>query len=313
MRRAVIDIGTVTTRLLVAECGIDGVRPLLKESIITNLGKGLVGTGALSEEAIARVLAAIDAHVASMSGLGIDLGAAEGRDAVAAIATSAARDASNASDLADALLERGIRLEVISGEREAMLSFSGATVDFPGEGLLVFDIGGGSTELVLGDRPSGEAPTIVRRQSFDVGCRRALELFPVSDPPVPSELEAIFAWARSELAPFFEGLDGSVRRAIGVAGTPTSLVSIAESLEPYDSTRVHGYVMGVDDARLLAGKLFAMTLAERKQVVGLQPERADVMVPGALIMQAVMELAGLDSFTVSESDNMLGLLLDWPR
>ena len=313
MRRAVIDIGTVTTRLLVAECDIDGVRPLLKESIITNLGKGLVGTGALSDEAIARVVAAIDAHAASMLGLGIDLGTAEGRDAVAAIATSAARDASNASDLVDALLERGIRLEVISGEREALLSFSGATVDFPGEGLLVFDIGGGSTELVLGDRLAGETPVIRRRHSFDVGCRRALELFPVSDPPALSELEAIVAWARSELAPFFEGLDGGVRRAIGVAGTPTSLVSIAESLDPYDPTRVHGYVMGVDDARALADRLFAMTLAERKQVVGLQPERADVMVPGALIMQAVMELAGLGSFTVSESDNMLGLLLDWPR
>ena len=313
MRRAVIDIGTVTTRLLVAECDIDGVRPLLKESIITNLGKGLVGTGALSDEAIARVVAAIDAHTASMLGLGIDLGTAEGRDAVAAIATSAARDASNASDLVDALLERGIRLEVISGEREALLSFSGATVDFPGEGLLVFDIGGGSTELVLGDRLAGETPVIRRRHSFDVGCRRALELFPVSDPPALSELEAIVAWARSELAPFFEGLDGGVRRAIGVAGTPTSLVSIAESLDPYDPTRVHGYVMGVDDARALADRLFAMTLAERKQVVGLQPERADVMVPGALIMQAVMELAGLGSFTVSESDNMLGLLLDWPR
>ena len=313
MRRAVIDIGTVTTRLLVAECDIDGVHPLLKESIITNLGKGLVGTGALSDEAIARVVAAIDAHTASMLGLGIDLGTAEGRDAVAAIATSAARDASNASDLVDALLERGIRLEVISGEREALLSFSGATVDFPGEGLLVFDIGGGSTELVLGDRLAGETPVIRCRHSFDVGCRRALELFPVSDPPALSELEAIVAWARSELAPFFEGLDGGVRRAIGVAGTPTSLVSIAESLDPYDPARVYGYVMGVDDARALADRLFAMTLAERRQVVGLQPERADVMVPGALIMQAVMELAGLGSFTVSESDNMLGLLLDWPR
>ena len=202
---------------------------------------------------------------------------------------------------------------MISGEREALLSFSGATVDFPGEGLLVFDIGGGSTELVLGDRLAGETPVIRRRHSFDVGCRRALELFPVSDPPALSELEAIVAWARSELVPFFEGLDGGVRRAIGVAGTRTSLVSIAESLDPYDPTRVHGYVMGVDDARALADRLFAMTLAERKQVVGLQPERADVMVPGALIMQAVMELAGLGSFTVSESDNMLGLLLDWPR
>ena len=313
MRRAVIDIGTVTTRLLVAECDARGVDRLLKESIITNLGKGLVGTGALSDEAIARVLAAIDSHIASMAELGIDLGTAGGRDAVAAIATSAARDASNGHVLVDALLERGIRLEVISGEREALLSFSGATVDFPGAGLLVFDIGGGSTELVLGDCPAGESPVIIRRRSFDVGCRRALELFPVSDPPVVAELDGIVAWAREGLAPFFDGLDREVCRAIGVAGTPTSLVSIAEQLDPYDPERVHGYEMDVDDARALADRLFAMTLSERRQVVGLQPERADVMVPGALIMQAVMELAGLDRFTVSESDNMMGLLLDWPR
>ncbi|MGI6221013.1 MAG: phosphatase [Coriobacteriales bacterium] len=313
MRRAVIDIGTVTTRLLVAECDGRRAERLLKESIITNLGKGLVGSGALTDEAIARVLSAIDEHIESMAELGIDLGTPEGRSSVAAIATSAARDASNGDVLVQALCDRGIRLEVISGEREAFLSFSGATVDFPGKGLLVFDIGGGSTELVLGERPPEGAPTILRRISFDVGCRRALELFRLDDPSTPEQRAAIVDWARDELSSFFEGIEGEVQRAIGVAGTPTSLVSIAEGLAPYDPDRVHGYMMEVSRARSLADRLFAMTLEERRHVVGLQPERADVMVPGALILQAVLELAGLDRFTVSESDNMLGLLLDWPE
>lgn len=313
MRRAVIDIGTVTTRLLVADCAENGARRLSKKSVITNLGTDLVATGILSDGAISRVMAAIDEMVVDMRGFGIDVATPEGRDAVAAIATSAARDASNGDVLVRALLERGILLEVISGEREAQLSFAGATVDFPGTNLLMFDIGGGSTELVLGDCVSGCAPHIKRRSSFDVGCRRALELFDLDDPPTPGQRAALSSWVKEGLAPFFEQSGCEISRAIGVAGTPTSLVAIAEELSPYDSTRVHGYVMGVSEARAISDRLLAMTLAERRCVVGLQPERADVMVPGALIMQAVMELAGLDCFTVSESDNMMGLLMDWPR
>ena len=306
--RAVIDIGTVTTRLLVAQRGADGIRQLAKEATITNLGRGVAGTGLLAEDAIARTVETVERYVAEMGRFGLRLDASnlESRRAVA-IATSAARDASNSNLLIDALRDLGIPLVVISGDREAELSFSGAVMGHAGSDIMVCDIGGGSTELIVGDVPGdGGQPRITRARSHDVGCRRATELFLSSDPPTAGQIEEAARWCRGILTPFFE--QGGVGEMIAVAGTATSLVSMWERMEVYDSSVVHGYVLSRSQVCEMLERLASIRLEERRQVVGLQPQRADVIVAGLVIMREVLDLAGIDSFTVSENDNMMGLM-----
>lgn len=312
MLRAVIDIGTVTTRMMIAECSDGKVKQLEKRATITQLGQGLVDTGRLSSAAIARVANAVDEFISIMESHGMDLSKNDASNPfVIAIATSAARDASNSDELVAELQKRNIHLAVISGDREARLSYAGATSDFHGSNILVSDIGGGSTELIYGNAVEGQPAQIIWRHSFDIGCRRVTDMFLKSDPPDPGELNQASAWAMQQMSPYFIG-DMHVEKMIGVAGTATSLVSIADSMEVYDSSKVHGRVMSELDVRQVYRRLRSMTLDERKMVIGLQPQRASVMVAGLLILIGVMELANVDEFTVSESDNMMGLMLDWP-
>lgn len=322
-RRAVFDIGTVTTRMMVADCEVEesengpartvSVDEVYRTTEITELGEGILDTGRLSAEAIGRVADAIDGFSARLSELGIDLASNDpDSSSVVAIATSAARDASNSQDLVDALRMRNIPLAVISGDEEAAFGFIGAASDFKGENILVADIGGGSTELTLGDAPEGGESVIRRSHSFDVGCRRVTDMFLRSDPPADAEIEEARAWVQDQLAPFFE--DGpQVDELIGVAGTVTSLVSMHEAMQVYDSSIVHGSVMGISDVDYALGHLSAMPLEERRKVVGLEPKRAPVIVSGMLILQIVMHLAGVDQIVVSESDNLKGLMLHWPQ
>ncbi|MCL4078403.1 Ppx/GppA family phosphatase [Coriobacteriia bacterium Es71-Z0120] len=303
VRLAVIDMGTVTTRLLVADLGPDGLREVVRRSRITHLGDGWTGTGRLSSEAIARVAAA----AAEYAGEAHALGAEE----VVALATSAARDAANADELADALARSGIELEVVSGDREAALTFAGATYALGGDGTLVVDVGGGSTELVLGSSSAADgAPNVVAARSIDVGSKRITELFLHSDPPAPREIEHAQTYVTDELRPFFATLKERPRRMISVAGTATSLAAIDMSLDPYDPERVHGYALSGAAISDALERLASMTLAERKQVVGLEPDRASVIVAGALILQTALALSGLDSTLVSEHDILYGAALD---
>ncbi len=354
VRRAVIDIGTVTTRLMIADChlgsresadagGIAGVGGnisgtargnasgnvgttevdvLFKTAVITELGEGLVQSGSLKPEAIARVESAVDGFASTMREFGLDLDNNDDSAPFAiAMATSAARDASNSSDLKDALAKRGIPLAVISGDMEASLSFAGAVSDFAGEGILVNDIGGGSTELIFGDSPSDGSPSIRKAHSFDVGCRRVTDMFLHADPPSADELKAAREWIHSQISGFFEveGAEGQganlasrISRVIGVAGTATSLVSMHDEMRTYDSNKVHGRVMQLNDVDGALDRLSKMTLEQRRSVVGLEPKRAGVIVAGMLILQALMQLAGVGELTVSESDNLKGLMINWP-
>lgn len=322
-RRAVFDIGTVTTRMMVADCEIEepesghtrtiSVNEVYRATEITELGEGILDTGRLSEEAIGRVADAIDGFSAKLSELGIGLASNDpDNTSVVAIATSAARDASNSQDLVDALRKRNIPLAVISGEKEAALGFIGAASDFKGQNILVADIGGGSTELTLGDAPEGGEPGIRRSHSFDVGCRRVTDMFLRTDPPADAEIERARAWIQDQLAPFFEDRP-QVDELIGVAGTVTSLVSMHEAMQVYDPSIVHGSVMDISDVDYALEHLSAMPLEERRKVVGLEPKRAPVIVSGMLILQIVMHLAGVDQIVVSESDNLKGLMLQWPQ
>ena len=303
-RYAAIDIGTVTSRLLVADIDEEGaLHELSRMTVITNLGQGVDESHRLLPEAIERVASAIAEFMGKVEELGPD---AEGRLAkVTAVTTSAARDAENGTDLVERLAQLGVDLQIIPGEREAALSFGGVSAAFGGQRIAVADVGGGSSEIIVGD--AGQAPEFVH--SFNVGCRRATERFLRSDPPTAEEIAQMRAWARSVFAeelPDAAVLDGC--RMVAVAGTATSVVSMREAMEVYDSSRVHLAQVTMGDMQALLERLSAMTLEERRHVTGLDPKRAPVIVAGVVVLQEVMRMGGFDVFTVSESDILAGII-----
>ena len=304
-RYAAIDIGTVTCRMLVVDVGESGLHELTREYAITDLGEGVDATGELKPEAIDRVVRAIDGFLAVRDSL-----STPGHPVIrtVAVATSAARDARNAAEFAARLRERGIELSVIPGSREAALSFSGASIDFSGERLMVVDVGGGSTEVVMG--MGGAEP--VCAHSFNVGCRRVTEKFLASDPPAPEELARARAWIREQMASWFADQAkeaASLERVVAVAGTATTVVSIRDRMETYDSSRVHKARVSRQELLEVYERLAALPLSARKNVVGLDPKRAPVMVAGLLILLEVLDFAGIDAFTVSETDILHGITL----
>lgn len=304
-RYAAIDIGTVTCRMLVVDVGESGLHELTREYVITNLGEGVDATGELKPEAIDRVVRAIDGFLAVRDSLSMP---DHPVIRTVAVATSAARDARNAAEFAARLRERGIELSVIPGAREAALSFSGASIDFSGERLMVVDVGGGSTEVVMG--MGGVEP--VCAHSFNVGCRRVTEKFLASDPPAPEELARARAWIREQMASWFADQAKeatSLERVVAVAGTATTVVSIRDRMEAYDSSRVHKARVSRQELLEVYERLAALPLSARKQVVGLDPKRAPVMVAGLLILLEVLDFAGIDAFTVSETDILHGITL----
>ena len=303
-RYAAIDIGTVTTRLLVADIDEAGaLHQLTRGHAITNLGEGVDVSRRLKPEAIERVADAIAGFVETIEKLGPD---AEGRPTkVTAVTTSAARDAENGADLVARLAQLGIDLQIIPGKREAALSFGGVSSAFGGQRIAVSDVGGGSSEVIVGD--AGQAPEFAH--SFNVGCRRATERFLHSDPPTADEIAQMRSWVRSVFAeelPDAAVLDGCLM--VAVAGTATSVVSIREAMEVYDSSRVHLAQVTTEDMDALLERLAALPLAERRKVVGLEPKRAPVIVAGVVILQEVMRMGGFDAFTVSESDILAGII-----
>lgn len=304
-RYAAIDIGTVTCRMLVVDVGESGLHELAREYAITNLGEGVDATGELKPEAIDRVVRAIDGFLAVRDSL-----STPDHPVVrtVAVATSAARDARNAAEFAARLRERGIELSVIPGAREAALSFSGASIDFSGERLMVVDVGGGSTEVVMGT--GGAEPLCAH--SFNVGCRRVTEKFLASNPPAPEELARARAWIREQMASWFADQAkeaASLERVVAVAGTATTVVSIRDRMETYDSSRVHKARVSRQELLEVYERLAALPLSARKNVVGLDPKRAPVMVAGLLILLEVLDFAGIDAFTVSETDILHGITL----
>jgi len=307
-RLAAIDIGTVTTRLLVADVSALGIKETARSTDITHLGEGLSATGRLSTSAMERVGVVLSRYSEVMHEQGVER--------YTALATSASRDAENGEEFATLAAGCGIDLSIISGDREAELAFAGASLEQQGEGLLVVDCGGGSTELIMGDVP-GEGPAriprIVAARSFDVGSRRMTERFLHSDPPSRAELTAARSWATDEMRVFFDRLEMRPSKVVGLAGTATSLVSIRLELEEYDPAAVHGYELTGADVADTLEMLTALRLEDRKRVVGLHPGRAEVIVAGALIFETVLALSGLDRMSVSEHDILYGILLDTYR
>jgi exopolyphosphatase/guanosine-5'-triphosphate,3'-diphosphate pyrophosphatase len=303
LRIAVVDVGTNTTRLYVAEVE-DGrvTAELARESRVTRLGAGVDASGRLADDALAREYAVLaDYH---------QLIEVTGPDKRIAVMTSAVRDAANGKQFADDVAARfGLDVQVISGDEEACLTYLGATdeldADPEGAATLVFDIGGGSTELVI-----GHGQRVGFHVSTQAGVVRQADRHIESDPPSGEELEAVAQDVRGVLE---RAVPAEWRshpgRALGVAGTPTSLAAIAQDLEPYDSNRVHGYGLTTDKRDEIFARLVALPLAQRKQVKGLHPDRAIAILPGIVILTEIMRLFSLDAVEVSEHDILRGAAL----
>jgi len=302
-RVAAVDCGTNSTRLLVAESdGAGGLRTVERLMTITRLGQDVDRTGRLADEAIARTQATLTRYRTVMD----DLGVPAGRVRVAA--TSAARDAANRDEwFAAAEAVVGARPELLSGEEEAELSFLGAVSDLPADRgpFLVFDLGGGSTEVAVGgDRVEGAL-------SLDIGCVRLTERFIESDPPRPEELTAAISYAESWLDDVLRKLPavGSVRTVVGLAGTVSTVAAVEIGLAEYDRDRIHHFVLTRAAAEDVFRTLATEARTDRIHNPGLEEARADVIIGGCCALVAIYRRLGLDEVLVSEADILDGMAL----
>ena len=299
-RVAVVDIGTNSTRLLVAEPEGDGLRELARESIVTRLGEGVDATGRLGDEPQARVFRVLDGFRETMD--------AHGAGVRTVVMTSAVRDAANGAQFADAVRDRyGLEGRTLSGDEEARLSFLGATSSRSDDAaLLVIDIGGGSTEMVEGARGQVEFHV-----STQVGVVRHTERFLHGDPPEAGELDALARAARETIeAAVPAGVRERVEAAVAVAGTATQLAAVDLELDPYDRTKTEGHRLPRGRLEALRDRLAAVPLAERREITGLDPARAPTIVAGVAILLQVVGAFALDGVEVSERDILWGVALD---
>jgi exopolyphosphatase / guanosine-5'-triphosphate,3'-diphosphate pyrophosphatase len=302
VRVAGIDCGTNSIRLLVADA-VDGqLVDVTREMRIVRLGEGVDRTGSLAPQALERTRAALDDYAATIT--------ANSAERVRMVATSATRDAAN-RDVFVAMVREvlGRDPEVISGREEAALSFAGAVAslrDLRGP-VMVADIGGGSTELVVGS-PDGAGG--LRSRSMDVGCVRMTERHLRSDPPTPDQIEAAVSDVRQAIdqvrgdVPLYD-----VGAFVGVAGTVTTVAAIALGLDRYDAAAIHGRVMSAAQVHDVTARLLAMTHDERAALPVMHPGRVDVIGAGALILRSLVEATGVAEVIASEHDILDGIAL----
>jgi exopolyphosphatase / guanosine-5'-triphosphate,3'-diphosphate pyrophosphatase len=300
-RVAIVDVGTNSARLLVADVEDGRVAPVERRSTVTRLGRGVDLSGRLSAEAIEDACAAIEPYVVTLRELDAEI--------VDVVATSAVRDAGNGSAFVAELRERfALSARVLDGEEEARLTYLGATSEHsPTEPTLVVDIGGGSTELVVG---SGDE--ISFHTSMQAGVVRHTERHIASDPPTAVDLDALATDVRGlieEAVP--AGTEASA--AIAVAGTPTSLAAIDLGLEPYDPQRVQGHILTLPAIQHMLSQLASSPLDERVEIPGLHPDRAPTIVAGVVILVETMRAFGLDRVEASEHDILYGAAISAAR
>ena len=303
VRVAVVDIGTNSTRLLIADVDAmtGAVGELDRRSTVTRLGVGVDRSGVLSEEGMARVFATLDEYAAAIDAAG-DVALRP------AVLTSAVRDASNGVTFTARVSEQyGLDARAITGEQEARLSYLGATNGRePGGGpLVVLDIGGGSTELIVGD-----GSQLRFHVSTQAGVVRQSERHIHHDPPLPRELDAMAAETREIFAAAVPAeLRDHAASMVAVAGTATSIAAIDQWLDPYDSSKVHGYVIGLAACEAIRDRLAAVDEAERRLVPGLHPDRAPTIVAGCVLLVEAVRIFGLDRVEVSEHDILHGVAI----
>ncbi len=296
MRVAVIDIGTNSTRLLVAEVDDGRVTELERRSTVTRLGRGVDTSGQLAADAIEDVCETVGEYIAVYETLEPDV--------VTAIATSAVRDAENSGAFFAELRERfALRARMLEGAEEAGLTYLGACLGRPpADGTLVIDIGGGSTELVF-----GSGLEVDFYASLQAGTVRHTERYLTTDPPAADDLEALADDVRDLISAELARTDFfTVKKGIAVAGTATSLAAIEQALDPYDPELVHGFELSLDTIQRTLSMLASKTLEERLQVTGLPPGRAPTIVAGVVILIQVMRALGLREVEVSEHDILHG-------
>jgi exopolyphosphatase / guanosine-5'-triphosphate,3'-diphosphate pyrophosphatase len=299
MRVAVVDIGSNSTRLLIADVdpGSGAVTELLRRSEVTRLGDEVDSAGSLSQEAMARVFLTLAEYREAIDQLRCT--------ANLAVLTSAVRDAANGGSFAARVREDyGLDARVLTGDQEAQLTFLGAMSGraSPTEPTVVIDIGGGSTEFVV-----GHGHLAGFHVSLSAGVVRMSERHIHSDPPDPKELQSLALDARTT---FLEGLPPEQRARVGkgiaVAGTATSAAAIDQELDPYDPAKVHGYPLLLATVELLLARLADMTEDQRRAVVGLNPDRAPTIVAGMILLGEALRAFELEQVEVSDHDILHG-------
>ncbi len=305
MRLAAIDIGTNSTKMTLADVSDDGALSVVaEESDVTRLGEGVDAARRLGEAAMSRTLDAVVRFA--------DAARKRGAEVVLGAGTSALRDAANGPDfIAQVKSRAGVDVQIISGDREAALAYAavrsdtglGLPADVP---LLVFDIGGGSTELILGDGAG-----VGRHKSLDIGAVRLTERFLHSDPPTAAELAQAAGYARAAFDTF--PLPGTPLRVTGIGGTAVNVAAVTQGRAKPDLDSLHGATLARADVSAALDRFDRLPLAERREIPSLEPKRADVIVAGALILDILLTYFQSDRFTLSTHGLRYGLLADYAK
>ena len=303
-RVAAIDCGTNSIRLLVAEVDQRGaLRDLSRRMEIVRLGEGVDRTGRFADAALARTFAALDDYADEIKRLDAE--------SVRMVATSASRDVDNRDAFVAGVQERlGVAPVVVSGDEEAQLSFAGATAELRGSSrfaspYLVCDIGGGSTEFVLGDDTGVRAA-----RSVDIGCVRMTERHLHDDPPTQEQIDAATDDIKAAITAVQQAVPvGEARTLVGLAGSVTTVAALALGLTSYDAERIHHSVISAADVHAVAQSLLGQSRAERATAPVMHPGRVDVIGAGALVLDLVLACCGFDEVVVSEHDILDGIAL----
>lgn len=304
MRVAAIDCGTNSIRLLIADIEDGVLTDVVRTMVIVRLGEGVDKTGQFSQDALKRTFAAIDTFAQLIS--------QHKPEHIRFVATSASRDVSNRQEFSDGIRARlGVDLDVISGDEEAQLSFLGATADLvksanpPQAPYLVVDIGGGSTEFVLGTTKPNAA------RSTDVGCVRMTERHLRNDPPTAEQIAQATADIDAAIALAGQTVPmAEAHSLIGLAGSVTTVAAIALGLDEYDPHAIHGSRISAQMVHEVTHNLLAMTRQERAAIGSMHEGRIDVIGGGALILARILTLTGIPEVFVSERDILDGIARD---
>jgi exopolyphosphatase/guanosine-5'-triphosphate,3'-diphosphate pyrophosphatase len=301
-RVAAIDCGTNSIRLLIADVSQDGLQDVTRLMEIVRLGQGVDRTGRFADDALARTFAALEGYAAAIR--------AAGAERVRMVATSATRDAANREVFVEGVRARlGVEPDVVSGDEEAQLSFTGATAELAGSQwpapYLVCDIGGGSTEFVVGG-PGG----VQAVRSVDIGCVRMTERHLHDDPPTPEQVDAATLDIDAGIAAAGASVGvAAARTLVGLAGSVTTVAALALELPAYDPERIHHARISARQVHEVTTALLNASREQRAALPVMHPGRVDVIGAGALVLDRIMTIGRFDSVVVSEHDILDGIAL----